>query len=132
MWPIFTFVAIWHDIELKLLVWGWLISLFILPEYILTYYVSPRLKRIVGPYFHLHLCALGGSFNAILMVTANLIGFAVGVNGMMKMLSRIAAYNALQIILTAVAFLFCGVHVMFELERKREYDAKMKNIKSDE
>jgi len=29
---VFTFVAVWHDIQLKLLAWGWLISLFIVPE----------------------------------------------------------------------------------------------------
>ena len=33
---VFTFVAVWHDIELRLLIWGWLIALFILPEIILT------------------------------------------------------------------------------------------------
>jgi D-alanyl-lipoteichoic acid acyltransferase DltB (MBOAT superfamily) len=32
IWPIFTFVAVWHDIQLRLLYWGWLIALFILPE----------------------------------------------------------------------------------------------------
>jgi D-alanyl-lipoteichoic acid acyltransferase DltB (MBOAT superfamily) len=31
---VFTFVAIWHDISLKLLAWGWLITLFIVPEVI--------------------------------------------------------------------------------------------------
>lgn len=34
MWPVFTFVALWHDIELKLLAWGWLICLFLMPELI--------------------------------------------------------------------------------------------------
>lgn len=34
MWVIFTFVALWHDIELKLLAWGWLICLFLMPELI--------------------------------------------------------------------------------------------------
>ena len=28
----FTFVALWHDLSFKLLAWGWLVSLFILPE----------------------------------------------------------------------------------------------------
>lgn len=37
IWVIFTFVAIWHDRTLSLLVWGWLISLFIAPELILAY-----------------------------------------------------------------------------------------------
>lgn len=32
MWVVFTFVAIWHDIEFKLLAWGWLICLFLVPE----------------------------------------------------------------------------------------------------
>lgn len=36
MWVVFTFVAVWHDIELNLLAWGWLICLFLLPEIIGT------------------------------------------------------------------------------------------------
>ncbi|KAN0065646.1 glycerol transporter [Thecaphora frezii] len=31
---VFTFVALWHDLSLKLLTWGWLITFFILPELI--------------------------------------------------------------------------------------------------
>jgi len=33
---IFTFVALWHDISASLLAWGWIISLFIIPELLLT------------------------------------------------------------------------------------------------
>ncbi|KAK9249500.1 MBOAT, membrane-bound O-acyltransferase family-domain-containing protein [Lipomyces tetrasporus] len=29
---VFTFVAVWHDIQLRLLAWGWLITLFVIPE----------------------------------------------------------------------------------------------------
>jgi D-alanyl-lipoteichoic acid acyltransferase DltB (MBOAT superfamily) len=29
---VFTFVALWHDLSFRLLAWGWLISLFVLPE----------------------------------------------------------------------------------------------------
>jgi D-alanyl-lipoteichoic acid acyltransferase DltB (MBOAT superfamily) len=32
VWPIFTFVALWHDLSMKLFAWGWLICLFLLPE----------------------------------------------------------------------------------------------------
>lgn len=31
---VFTYVALWHDLSMRLLIWGWLISLFILPELI--------------------------------------------------------------------------------------------------
>ena len=40
---IFTFVAVWHDIELKLLAWGWLSVFFILPELAcLQYFCTPK------------------------------------------------------------------------------------------
>ena len=29
---VFSFVALWHDLSFKLLAWGWLVCLFILPE----------------------------------------------------------------------------------------------------
>lgn len=29
---VFTFVALWHDLRLRLLVWGWAITLFVVPE----------------------------------------------------------------------------------------------------
>jgi D-alanyl-lipoteichoic acid acyltransferase DltB (MBOAT superfamily) len=29
---VFSFVALWHDLSFKLLAWGWLISLFVVPE----------------------------------------------------------------------------------------------------
>ncbi|KAJ4832750.1 hypothetical protein Tsubulata_050739 [Turnera subulata] len=32
VWVIFTFVAIWHDLEWKLLSWAWLTCLFFIPE----------------------------------------------------------------------------------------------------
>jgi D-alanyl-lipoteichoic acid acyltransferase DltB (MBOAT superfamily) len=36
IWIIFTFVAFWHDIKLHLLAWGWIIAIFLIPEYIFT------------------------------------------------------------------------------------------------
>ncbi|KAF9602830.1 hypothetical protein IFM89_031690 [Coptis chinensis] len=32
VWVVFTFVAIWHDLEWKLLSWAWLTCLFFIPE----------------------------------------------------------------------------------------------------
>ncbi|CAO3600049.1 unnamed protein product [Absidia cylindrospora] len=45
MWVVFTFVALWHDIELKLLAWGWLICLFLLPEIIASQLFSYKKVR---------------------------------------------------------------------------------------
>ncbi|CAG8546695.1 15239_t:CDS:2 [Acaulospora colombiana] len=32
----FTFVALWHDLKLRLLAWGWLVTLFVIPELVLS------------------------------------------------------------------------------------------------
>jgi hypothetical protein len=42
MWIVFTFVALWHDIKLNLLAWGWLICLFLVPEIVATAVFSQK------------------------------------------------------------------------------------------
>ncbi|CAG8688590.1 7820_t:CDS:2, partial [Acaulospora morrowiae] len=84
---VFTFVAFWHDISLQLLAWGWLIWLFILPEKICTIIFSP--KKWGSWTYYRHLCALGGVGNLIMMWMANLIGFAVGLDGMNVLFTNI-------------------------------------------
>lgn len=49
----FTFVALWHDLKLRLLAWGWLISLFILPELVLTKVFSEKKVRTQVIFIHL-------------------------------------------------------------------------------
>jgi D-alanyl-lipoteichoic acid acyltransferase DltB (MBOAT superfamily) len=46
---VFTFVALWHDLTFRLLAWGWLISLFILPEMLLTRMVTAEKVRLYQP-----------------------------------------------------------------------------------
>ena len=96
---VFTFVALWHDLSLKLLTWGWVISLFVLPEMAAKKFVSFRIVRSLfipcvhvrdtdtlaqygGNWWYRHVAALGGVVNVLMMMTANLIGFAIGTEGM--------------------------------------------------
>jgi protein-cysteine N-palmitoyltransferase HHAT len=78
---VFTFVALWHDIKLRLLIWGWLIVLFFIPE-IVGKYLFPA-KRFEGMETTYRMLSCGGAvFNVLMMITANLVGFAVGVEGL--------------------------------------------------
>jgi D-alanyl-lipoteichoic acid acyltransferase DltB (MBOAT superfamily) len=51
MWIVFTFVALWHDIQLNLLAWGWLICLFLLPEIVATAVFSA--KKVSNQYHYI-------------------------------------------------------------------------------
>ncbi|BFZ64975.1 glycerol transporter [Saitoella coloradoensis] len=110
---VFTFVALWHDISLRLLAWGWLATLFILPELIASAILSPK-KWGSWPWYR-HLCALGGVFNMFMMVCANLVGFVIGLDGLKEMLVGIlGSYYGLAFVVITVACLFCAVQIMFE------------------
>ena len=112
---VFTFVAMWHDIQLRLLVWGWLISLFVLPETIATL-LFPSKKWRTRPEMYRLLCGIGAVGNILMMMSANLVGFAVGLDGLKGLVKGIVGtYEGLAFLGAACATLFTGVMVMFEL-----------------
>ncbi|KAG0743275.1 hypothetical protein G6F62_004902 [Rhizopus arrhizus] len=127
MWLVFTFVALWHDIELKLLAWGWLISLFLLPEIIASKVFSEK-KYGDKPYYRF-VCGLGAVGNILMMMIANLVGFSVGLDGVKEMLTKIfGTANGLSFLLSVSFCLFVAVQIMFEIREteKRRGDPKWK------
>jgi D-alanyl-lipoteichoic acid acyltransferase DltB (MBOAT superfamily) len=85
---VFTFVALWHDIKLNLLIWGWLIVLFMLPE-IIAGLIFPRKKWENNLTAYRVLCGFGTVGNLMMMMIANLVGFAVGVDGLKSIIHGI-------------------------------------------
>jgi D-alanyl-lipoteichoic acid acyltransferase DltB (MBOAT superfamily) len=85
---IFTFVALWHDIKLNLLIWGWLIVLFMMPE-IIAGFLFPRKKWENNLTAYRVLCGIGVVGNLLMMMMANLVGFAVGVDGLKSIIHGI-------------------------------------------
>lgn len=115
---VFTFVALWHDINLRLLMWGWLITLFVLPEVIATL-LFPAHKWRTRPNTYRVLCGIGAVGNILMMMIANLVGFALGLDGIQGLLSEmLGSYSGLVYLATACAALFVGVQVMFEIRQE--------------
>ena len=76
---IFSFVALWHDLEWHLLVWAWCIYFSIVPEIIIkTYFNREKRKYLINYMWFRYLRALSCSLDITLMVIANLAGFASG------------------------------------------------------
>ncbi|KAG0245828.1 MBOAT, membrane-bound O-acyltransferase family-domain-containing protein [Mortierella sp. GBAus27b] len=118
IWIVFTFVAVWHDINLKLLAWGWLISLFILPEIIASKIFS---KKKWGNWpFYRHLCAAGAVFNILLMMIANLVGFCIGVDGVKQMISDLLSPEGSMTIFLCLCAIFVAVQIMFEVREEEK------------
>ncbi|KAK3986901.1 glycerol uptake protein 1 [Cladorrhinum sp. PSN332] len=114
---VFTFVALWHDIKLNLLIWGWLIVIFFLPE-IAAGYAFPRKQWESRPNAYRVLCGLGGVLNVLMMMAANMVGFAVGLDGLKEIVRGIFRdYSGITFFITACCCLFVGIQVMFEIRQ---------------
>ncbi|KAL2755072.1 hypothetical protein ACRALDRAFT_2106824 [Sodiomyces alcalophilus JCM 7366] len=110
---VFTFVALWHDIRLRLLIWGWLIVLFMMPEVIAGFLFPPR--RFTVTQYRMLSC-VGAVGNVLMMISANLVGFAVGLDGLQAIIYQILHdWSGVLFLITACAALFVGIQVMFEI-----------------
>ena len=90
MWIIFTFVALWHDLKLNLLIWGWFICLSLIPEIIVkNYFSKPQFNYLNDKFFFRFLKYSFCSLYIILMALANLIGFGIGSEGVILIIMKI-------------------------------------------
>ncbi|KJA25037.1 hypothetical protein HYPSUDRAFT_135165 [Hypholoma sublateritium FD-334 SS-4] len=116
---VFSFVALWHDLTFRLLAWGWLISLFVVPE-LLAGYLLPAAKFGKRPWFR-HVCAAGGVVNMLLMVVANLIGFVLGTDGTREFFAQLlGTLEGLRFMAIMLPCMFVAVQLMFEY-REEEF-----------
>ena len=80
---------------------------------------------------HLHLCAIGGMFNIFMMMCANLVGFAVGFDGMIELSSQLLQPSGIEYLLgilfiVSVSFsLYCFVQVQFSYENHQSKSYKL-------
>ncbi|KAK9460309.1 MBOAT, membrane-bound O-acyltransferase family-domain-containing protein [Lipomyces oligophaga] len=116
---VFTFVAFWHDIQLRLLAWGWLITLFVVPEVVAKLVFPP--KRWASSPVYRHMCALGAVFNIYMLMVANLVGFAIGLDGVRDMFQDLfRSWAGIPYFLLTSGALFVGVQIMFEVRGAEE------------
>ncbi|KAF2835772.1 glycerol uptake protein 1 [Patellaria atrata CBS 101060] len=115
---VFTFVALWHDLQLRLLMWGWLITFFVVPE-IVAKMLFPRRKFKGRPTLYRMLGGIGAVGNILPMMAANLVGFAVGLDGLQGLVHGIVgSYYGVAFLVASCATLFVGAQVMFELREE--------------
>ena len=100
IWVVFGFVAIWHDLRLHLLVWGWGMCLFIVPEVLAKAFISQkRFSEFRRSYAYNWLCAVSGGLYIIIMMIANLIGFSFGLPGLYSIWDEILNGDGIKLLL---------------------------------
>jgi protein-cysteine N-palmitoyltransferase HHAT len=117
---VFMFVAVWHDINLRLLMWGWLITLFVLPEIVATF-MFPASKWADRPNTYRVICGVGAIGNILMMMIANLVGYAIGIDGLKGLVHGIIGSAAgVALFAAACGCLYIGVQIMFEVREEEK------------
>mmetsp|Transcript_13652 Transcript_13652/g.22286 ORF Transcript_13652/g.22286 Transcript_13652/m.22286 type:complete len:670 (+) Transcript_13652:209-2218(+) len=127
---VFTFVGFWHDIDLNLFVWGWLLSLFLVPEI-----VANRVSKIpiVKNYFGRHplqsewVIAVCGALNIMMLKIANIVGYTTGVSGGLMLLDSLKSTNGVKFVSSYAMFMVLAVLTMQFIQRTRE-EYKLKRV----
>lgn len=125
IWFIFLFVALWHDIEYKLIVWGLLNASFYVLEVLGSMLIN---SEFVTSKLSQSFIKLLGIFSSatyiIILICVNLVGYSMlGTDGTSLMLQKILSWDGLQTIIAVYYFLFIGVWVMNWYQTfKREWD----------
>lgn len=111
---VFTFIALWHDINLRLLAWGWLTTLFILPEVIAIIIFPQRKWKDRSETFRI-ICGIEAVGNILMMMVASLVDFVTGVDEVKEMVKGIfASWSNARFVTAAVMCLFVSAQIMFE------------------
>lgn len=119
IWIVFGFVALWHDLTLNLLAWGWGMCIFIMPETLAkAYLASPKCAEFRKTLAYSWLCAVSGGVYVCLMVTANLVGFSFGLSGLKITLQGLYNWEGFVLMGKVLFVLTMDVHFMLMLREK--------------
>lgn len=117
IWAIFTFVAIWHDLEWKLLSWAWLTCLFFIPEMMLKSTTTLlQAKGAVSDFVLRELSAVAGAITITCLMVANLVGYVMGPSGLNWLVSRLLQKDGLPVLGGIFTTFYVGTKLMFHIQ----------------
>ena len=112
IWPIFFFVAIWHDIDWRLFGWAWVMCLAFLPEILVKHEArSSRWGFLKKSSFYDVICGLFATINITALMAANMAGFVVGLDGLVPLLHELLSSPLL--VVTSLVSFYCAARLMF-------------------
>jgi D-alanyl-lipoteichoic acid acyltransferase DltB (MBOAT superfamily) len=118
IWPIFLFVAVWHDLEWRLISWAWIICAAFLPELLVKKIASSsKFDKIRHKTVYIAVAALLAAVNCAGLMAANMVGFVVGVDGMSDLFKQLL--ESPNYLLGVLVSFYCAMHLNFRW-RERE------------
>jgi D-alanyl-lipoteichoic acid acyltransferase DltB (MBOAT superfamily) len=110
VFPIFMFIAFWHDIELHLFGWALIMCLAFVPEILVVMYFSqPQWRSLPQNPMYVYLRAFGSALSIVALVLANIVGYGAGMgktgSGATEMLS---SWENFQVAAVGFVYFLCA------------------------
>ncbi|KAK4402072.1 putative membrane-bound O-acyltransferase C24H6.01c [Sesamum angolense] len=116
VWVIFTFVAVWHDLEWKLLSWAWLTCIFFIPEILLKSVANTsQVQGAFREFVFRELSAVAGAITITCLMVANLVGFVIGPSGINWLVSGFLQEEGLLTLGGLLITFYVGTKLMFHI-----------------
>ncbi|XVF41014.1 hypothetical protein PTKIN_Ptkin01aG0246500 [Pterospermum kingtungense] len=121
IWVIFTFVAVWHDLEWKLLSWAWLTCLFFVPEMLVKSAANAfQAEGALGGFIFRELSAAAGAITITCLMVANLVGYVIGPSGINWLISRFLGKEGLSVLGFMLVTFYVGTKLMFHISDAKQ------------
>eukprot|EP00271_Cylindrocystis_brebissonii_P003291 TRINITY_DN1410_c1_g1_i13.p1 TRINITY_DN1410_c1_g1~~TRINITY_DN1410_c1_g1_i13.p1 ORF type:complete len:345 (-),score=65.53 TRINITY_DN1410_c1_g1_i13:826-1860(-) len=115
-WAVFTFVALWHDIDWRLLGWAWITCLLTVPEQAGgALMASKQMRAVRGTFAERELLAAGGALNIVGLMGANLVGFVIGLDGIRVFAAKLMTWENTWLPLAIFFSFYVGTKLMLEI-----------------
>ena len=136
IFPIFFFIAIWHDIELRLLYWALFICVGFLPEILITTFFASKTNKLVTRIKRRRLLwrsvrVFGAQLCLMELALANLVGFAIGTSGTEAGLRQLFSEISATYLLYAPFLFFCAATLAVQDRDQKAYEAAQLKLKYD-
>ena len=123
IWVVFTYVAIWHDLNLNLLLWAWGICFCLAPEIFVKNYVKkPKFNKYTQTHYWKYICAVAGGFYNMWLQFTNTIGFGMGYQTFLFFISK--AFSSLEGVIDILGSLLILSLLCLKVLELRERDNK--------
>lgn len=120
VWAVFFFVAIWHDIEWKLIAWGLLNSGFYVLEICGKAITrTSSYQSILPPLFKTVTETSASALYIMVLIFVNLVGYSVGVAGMSSITGKFFTAEGAKTLAVSFYFLFWGARLMSFIQEVR-------------
>ncbi|RNF26781.1 putative GUP1 [Trypanosoma conorhini] len=134
IFPIFFFIAIWHDIELRMMHWACIICVCFVVELFLTQVVFHPSAPIVvvlarRPVLYRHMRTLGACAIMLQLVIVNLVGFGIGLGGAQQNLSAMWTDSPLSFRLLMVFYFYLAATIAIQERDQKEFEEQQCRVK---